>query len=105
MYWQGLIQDLTDRKRAEDSFRASEARYRMLVEEVPAVVYEMDPDDERRTLFVSPQVEALFGYSREEWLDQPDIWTELLHPTIARSSSRPTTCTTRRANRGSRSTG
>jgi PAS domain S-box-containing protein len=80
VYWQGLIQDLTDRKRAEDSFRASEARYRMLVEQVPAVVYEMDPDDERRTLFVSPQVEALFGYSREEWLDQPDIWTELLHP-------------------------
>ena len=79
-YWQGLLQDLTDRKRAEDSFRASEARYRMLVEQVPAVVYEMDPDDERRTLFVSPQVEALFGYSREEWLDQPDIWTELLHP-------------------------
>ena len=79
-YWQGLIQDLTDRKRAEDSFRASDARYRMLVEQVPAVVYEMDPDDERRTLFVSPQVEALFGYTREEWLDQPDIWTELLHP-------------------------
>jgi PAS domain S-box-containing protein len=52
----------------------------MLVEQVPAVVYEMDPDDERRTLYVSPQVEALFGYSREEWLDQPDIWIELLHP-------------------------
>ena len=80
VYWQGLIQDLSDRKRAEDSFRASEARYRMLVEQVPAVVYEMDPDDERRTLFVSPQVEALFGYSQEEWLDQPDIWIELLHP-------------------------
>ncbi len=79
-YWQGLIQDLTDRKRAEDGLRASEARYRMLVEQVPAVVYEMGPDDERRTLFVNPQVEALFGYSREEWLDQPDIWIELLHP-------------------------
>lgn len=71
---------LTDRKRAEDGLRASEARYRMLIEQVPAVVYEMDPDDERRTLFVNPQVEALFGYSREEWLDQPDIWIELLHP-------------------------
>ena len=79
-YWQGLIQDLTDRKRAEDGLRASEARYRMLIEQVPAVVYEMGPDDERRTLFVNPQVEALFGYSREEWLDQPDIWIELLHP-------------------------
>jgi PAS domain S-box-containing protein len=80
VYWQGLIQDLTDRKRTEDDLRASEARYRMLVEQVPAVVYEMDPNDERRTLFVNPQVESLFGYSREEWLDQPDIWIELLHP-------------------------
>ena len=80
IFWQGLIQDLTDRKRAEDELRASETRHRLLVEQVPAVVYEMDQGDERRTLFVSPQVEALFGYSRQEWLDQPDIWTELLHP-------------------------
>ena len=40
----------------------------------------MSLDDERQTLYVSPQVEALFGYSTQEWLDQPDIWTELLHP-------------------------
>jgi adenylate cyclase len=46
---------------------------------VPAVVYEMGPDDERRTLFVSPHVEQVLGYSRDEWLDQPDIWIELLH--------------------------
>lgn len=80
LFWQGVIQDVTDEKRAEQVLRASEMRYRLLVEQVPAVVYEMGLDDERRTLFVSPQVEALFGYSREEWLDQPDIWTELLHP-------------------------
>jgi PAS domain S-box-containing protein len=40
----------------------------------------MGPDDERRTLFVSPHAEALLGYPRQEWLDQPDIWQELLHP-------------------------
>lgn len=80
LFWQGLIQDLTDRRRAEDELRASEARFRALVERSPAVVYEVGLDDERRTLYVSPQVEALFGYSRQEWLDQPDIWTELLHP-------------------------
>ena len=79
-YWQGLIQDLTDLKHAEEGLRASEARFRALVERSPAVVYEVDLDDERRTLYVSPQVEFLFGYSRQEWLDQPDIWTELLHP-------------------------
>jgi adenylate cyclase len=77
--WQGVIEDITSERRAEQEIRASEARYRALVERVPAVVYEMGPDDERRTVFVSPHVEQVLGYSREEWLDQPDIWIELLH--------------------------
>lgn len=77
--WQGVLEDLTSEKRSEEDVRTSEARYRALVERVPAVVYEMDPDDERRTLYVSPHVEQVLGYSRAEWLDQPDIWIELLH--------------------------
>jgi PAS domain S-box-containing protein len=77
--WQGVIEDLTTEKRSEEDVRASESRYRALVERVPVVVYEMDPDDERRTLYVSPHVEQVLGYSRAEWLDQPDIWIELLH--------------------------
>jgi PAS domain S-box-containing protein len=77
--WQGVMEDITAEKRSEEGVRASEARYRALIERIPAVVYEMDPDDERRTLYVSPHVEQVLGYSRAEWLDQPDIWIELLH--------------------------
>ncbi len=77
--WQGVIEDLTAEKRSQEEVRESEARYRALVERVPAVVYEMDRDDERRTIYVSPHVEQVLGYSRAEWLDQPDIWIELLH--------------------------
>ncbi|MEP7059900.1 MAG: PAS domain-containing protein [Actinomycetota bacterium] len=80
LFWQGVIQDITDRKDVEESLRESESRYRTLIEQAPAIVYEMGPDDERRTLFVSPHVEDILGYSRQEWLDQPDIWIELLHP-------------------------
>jgi PAS domain S-box-containing protein len=77
--WQGVVEDLTAEKSSQEEVRESESRYRALVERVPAVVYEMDPDDERRTLYVSPHVEEVLGYSRAEWLDQPDIWIELLH--------------------------
>jgi PAS domain S-box-containing protein len=77
--WQGVVEDLTTEKRSQEEVRESESRYRALVERVPAVVYEMDPDDERRTLYVSPHVEQVLGYSRAEWLEQPDIWIELLH--------------------------
>ena len=77
--WQGVILDVTEEKRSGREAKTSEARYQALVESVPVVVYEMDRDDERRTLYVSPHVEHVLGYSRDEWLDQPDIWIELLH--------------------------
>ncbi|HKI28270.1 MAG TPA: PAS domain-containing protein [Actinomycetota bacterium] len=57
-----------------------EARYRTLVENLPAVIYQVAPDDDRRTIYVSGHVETALGYSRDEWLGQPDIWMELLHP-------------------------
>ena len=57
-----------------------EAKYRALVENLPAVIYQVAPDDDRRTMYVSPHVETALGYTRGEWLDQPDIWMELLHP-------------------------
>jgi PAS domain S-box-containing protein len=78
--WQGVLHDVTARKEAEQALRGAEEKYRALVENVPAVVYLVAPDDDRRTLYVSPQVERALGYPREEWLDQPDIWMELLHP-------------------------
>lgn len=78
--WHGVLLDVTAQREAELAHEASEARYRALIENVPAVVYEMEDDDERRTVFVSPRIETLLGYTREEWLSQPDIWTELLHP-------------------------
>ena len=57
-----------------------EAKYRALVENLPAVIYQVAPDDDRRTMYVSRHVETALGYSRDEWLGQPDIWMELLHP-------------------------
>ena len=80
LHWRGVLINITDRVHAERELATSEARYRALVEGIPAVVYEMGLDDQRRTLYASPHIEALFGYTREEWLDQPDIWAELMHP-------------------------
>jgi PAS domain S-box-containing protein len=80
LLWHGVFLDITAEKQAEAELLQSESRYRVLVEQIPAVVYEMDPDDERRPAYMSPHIEEMLGHSSEEWLDQPDIWTELLHP-------------------------
>ncbi|MEX2275011.1 MAG: PAS domain-containing protein [Actinomycetota bacterium] len=79
-YRQGITLDVSDRVRREQQLRESESMYRALVENIPAVVYIIAPDGDGSTLYVSPHVERLLGYTRDEWLDQPDIWMELLHP-------------------------
>ena len=79
-YWQGVVTDITNAKDSEMALRRSEAEYRALVENLPAVLYRVARDDDRRTMYVSPHVETALGYSQREWLEQPDIWMELLHP-------------------------
>jgi PAS domain S-box-containing protein len=78
---EGRSADRQEDLRPGDGERSREdAKYRALVEDLPAVIYQVAPDDDRRTMYVSSHVETALGYSRQEWLDQPDIWMELLHP-------------------------
>jgi PAS domain S-box-containing protein len=79
-FWQGVVYEITSQKRYEQELHEARERSQALVENLPAVVYLVAPDDDRRTLYVSPRVELALGYTRQEWLAQPDIWMELLHP-------------------------
>ena len=58
----------------------AEAKYRALVEQIPAVVY-LDPVDENSdSIYVSPQVVTLLGVSQDEWLADPYCWRNHVHP-------------------------
>jgi PAS domain-containing protein len=44
----------------------STIQYETLLENVPAVVYETDPDDERRTRYMNRMIEDLLGYTKTQ---------------------------------------
>jgi PAS domain S-box-containing protein len=70
-----------ERSRAGAALQQAEARYRTLVEDGPAIVYLYDADRSPGHLtYISPQVEALLGYPRTDWMGDPLFWITVLHP-------------------------
>jgi PAS domain S-box-containing protein len=75
-----LKQKIEERARTNEELGRSEARYRTLVEQIPAVTYIAALDAQSTTLFVSPQIKELIGFSPEEYTADRDIWAKRLHP-------------------------
>ena len=78
-FWLGVIVDTTERMEAEERLRLAQDRYRYLVERLPTTVYVDAADDLSTALYISPQYEALTGYSPEERLSDPGLWLHMLH--------------------------
>lgn len=76
MYWQGVMIDVTAQKQAEAALRETEARYRALIEQLPAITYR-DTFGPGPLLYISPQIEEVTGYTPEEWLT--NIWLTVVH--------------------------
>jgi PAS domain S-box-containing protein len=55
-------------------------RYQNIVEQIPAVTFGAALHRDVRELYISPQIESLLGYTQQEWLSNPVLWYERLHP-------------------------
>jgi PAS domain S-box-containing protein len=56
------------------------ATLRSLIEQVPVTVYIDRLDDISSNVFMSPQLEAVLGYSSEEWASDPEFYLRVIHP-------------------------
>lgn len=75
-----MTQNVTAERRTEQALREAEAKYRSLVESIPAAVFIDDLDQHGSNLYISPQVEEMLGYPLEHWQGDPRFWLTILHP-------------------------
>jgi len=66
--------DISARKEAEQARADAENKYRTLVEQVAAISYIAELGLRGEWHYVSPQIEAITGYTQEEWLADSRDW-------------------------------
>ncbi len=79
----GVALDVTEKRRLEEDLRASEERFRVLGDNLPAAVYQIDlapAGGKGRFLYVSAGIERLFGVPVAAVLADPDTLYRLIHP-------------------------
>jgi len=64
-------------REAQVALSEAEAKYRSLVEQIPAVVY---ADDGDVTTYVNPQIERILGVTPDAYRDDRDMWLTMVHP-------------------------
>ena len=79
-FFTAYVREISDRVAAERQLRDAEERYRTLVERLPAIVYVADFGSQGTWRYVSPQIEAVLGFTPDEWLADASLWARQIHP-------------------------
>jgi len=76
-----FFQDSISKTSASDEHAPNtDARYRALVEQIPAVIFMAYLDRGIGEAYVSPQIEKSLGFTQSEWLEDPVRWYQHIHP-------------------------
>jgi PAS domain S-box-containing protein len=80
----GIQIDVTDRKEVELRLRESEEQLRMVLSQIDEVVYAVDIDPAQPMVgtvtFVSDRTQQILGYTSEEFVRNPELWGQAVHP-------------------------
>ena len=86
--WDGILADVTQRRQGDDDLRASEARFRTLIEDAPIAIA---VSRNQRLVYASPALRQMFGFTDENLSEGPSIFgffAERCREEIAQRSAR-----------------
>lgn len=76
---QATVRDVSSQQKDRQALLDSEERFRRLTESLDDLVYRADPDTFVMT-YVNSVVEKLYGFTAQEWLGNPELWKQVIHP-------------------------
>jgi diguanylate cyclase (GGDEF)-like protein/PAS domain S-box-containing protein len=74
----GLVQDISERKRAENALLSSEERWKFAIEGAGDGLW--DWNIQTGKAFYSPRYKAMLGFAEDEISDAADEWSSRIHP-------------------------
>jgi PAS domain S-box-containing protein len=78
-YFVSVIEDISERKRAEILLRDTEERFHQLADNVNEVFWVSNPE-KTAMLYVSSAYESIWGRSRDRLYESPHDWFDAVHP-------------------------
>ncbi len=76
LYYEGMVEDISERRQAEETLRASEGRYRGLVDSSPEAIFVYCED---RIVYVNPAALTLFGADGPDQMLGRCVY-DIIHP-------------------------
>ncbi len=73
-----VFHDVTEKRRAQKALRESAEKLRIVADFTYGWEYWRSPDG--RFLYVSPSCERVSGYPREAFMEDPELYTRIIHP-------------------------
>jgi PAS domain S-box-containing protein len=74
-----VLEDITERKKAELALRESEEQFRQLAENIREVFFIFSPEPVR-TVYISPAYDQIFGKPRQEVYERATAWIDSVYP-------------------------
>jgi PAS domain S-box-containing protein len=75
-----MVVDISRRKKAEQKLKIIDDRLKYLASSGPAVIYTAKSSGDYGATFISENVKDLTGYEPEEFIKNPELWIDNVHP-------------------------
>jgi PAS domain S-box-containing protein len=79
LYYDGYVEDISERKQAENERRESEERFRLIAETIDEIFWIFDLENNIPT-YISPAHERIYGYSRDGSYSMRETFLDPVHP-------------------------